>query len=88
MARYKNCQSCGMPFKRDSEKGGTNVDGSKSSLYCSKCYSLGYFNNPEINTAVKMQDFVKEKLKRIGFPGFIAGMFVKGIPSLLRWRNK
>ena len=83
---YKNCQSCGMPFKRDPEHGGTNADGSKSNMYCSKCFTLGQFNNPEINTASKMQAFVKEKLKSIGFPGFIAGFFVKGIPSLERWK--
>jgi hypothetical protein len=25
----KNCQSCGMPLKRDLKGGGTNADGSK-----------------------------------------------------------
>jgi len=24
---YKNCQSCGMPLKRDEQGGGTNADG-------------------------------------------------------------
>ena len=32
---YKNCQSCGMPMKRDPQRGGTNADGSKSTMYCS-----------------------------------------------------
>ena len=27
---YKNCQSCGMPLKRDQEHGGTEADGSRS----------------------------------------------------------
>ena len=76
-----------MPFKRDPEKGGTNADGTKSHMYCSYCYTSGNFNNPEINTAQKMQGFVKEKLKSIGFPGFIAGLFVKRIPSLERWKR-
>ena len=87
MNTYKNCQSCGMPLKKDPEGGGTEIDGTKSLKYCSKCYTSGQFNNPEINTAHKMQIFVKNKLKSIGFPGFIAGFFVKGIPSLERWKT-
>jgi hypothetical protein len=27
---YKNCQSCGMPLKKDAKGGGTNADGSKA----------------------------------------------------------
>lgn len=87
MKTYKNCQSCGMPLKRDTEGGGTNVDGSKSVMYCSKCYTAGKFNNPQITTPTQMQSFVKDKLKSMGFPGFIAGMFVKGIPRLERWKG-
>lgn len=83
----KNCQSCGMPLKKDEHGGGTNKDGSKSALYCSKCYVNGEFQNPEIDTAEKMQHFVKGKLKSMGFPGFIAGFFTKGIPKLERWRK-
>ena len=29
---YKNCQSCGMPLRRDEKGGGTNADGSKSTI--------------------------------------------------------
>jgi len=84
---YKNCQSCSMPMKRDPQGGGTNADSSKSAMYCSKCFQGGNFINPEINTAEKMQEFVKGKLKEIGFPGFIAKFFVKGIPNLKRWKK-
>ena len=84
---YKNCQSCGMPFRRDPEGGGTNADGSKNHMYCSHCYALGQFKNPEIDTAPKMMAFVREKLKSIGFPGLIANLFVKRIPSLKRWKT-
>ena len=87
MVNYKNCQSCGMPFKRDPEGGGTNADGSKNHMFCSRCYTAGHFNNPEIDSAPKMKAFVKEKLKSMGFPGFIAGFFVKGIPKLERWKS-
>lgn len=30
--KYKNCQSCGMPMKKDPQSGGTHADGSKSGI--------------------------------------------------------
>ncbi len=36
--KYKNCQSCGIPMKKDPELGGTNADDSKSLKYCSKLF--------------------------------------------------
>jgi len=83
---YKNCQSCGMPLKKDEKGGGTNADGSKSEMYCSKCYENGKFTSPDM-TATEMQVLVKGKLKEFGFPGFIAGFFTKGIPKLERWNK-
>lgn len=84
---YKNCQSCGMPFKKDPKHGGTNANGTKSTMYCSLCYESGKFVRPDI-TSEQMQSFVKEKIKSFGFPGFIAGLFTKGIPKLKRWENE
>ncbi|MGM5468990.1 zinc ribbon domain-containing protein [Flavobacteriaceae bacterium LMO-SS05] len=83
---YKNCQSCGMPLKKDAKGGGTNTDGSKSTVYCSHCYEGGKFLQPDI-TALQMQNFVKDKLKEMKFPGFLASFFTKGIPKLERWKN-
>ena len=56
---FKNCQSCGMPLKKDPQTGGTNADGSKSTMYCSYCYDRGAFKQPDW-TADQMQQFVKE----------------------------
>lgn len=84
-ATYKNCQSCGMPLKKDEQDGGTHADGSKSTMYCSKCYQDGAFVSPDM-TAEKMQMIVKGKLKEFGFPGFIAGLFTRRIPKLERWK--
>lgn len=83
---YKNCQSCGMPMKKDPNGGGTNADGSKNTMYCSFCYEHGAFRQPDW-TATQMQEFVKSKLKEMGFPGFLAGMFSKGVPKLERWKK-
>ena len=76
-----------MPFKRDEQGGGTNADGSKSAMYCSHCFLLGKFTRPDM-TAAGMQELVKQKLKGMGFPGFIAGFFTRGIPKLERWRSR
>ena len=84
---YKNCQSCGMPLKKSPNGGGTNADKSISTMYCAYCYEDGKFKQPDISAA-EMQVFCKAKLREMGFPGFIAGLFVKGIPKLERWKNK
>ena len=84
---YRNCQSCGMPLQRDPAGGGTNADGTVSSVYCSYCFEKGQFKHPDW-TASQMQGFVKDKMKEMGFPGFLAGFFIKGIPKLERWKNR
>lgn len=86
METYKNCQSCGMPMKKDPQKGGTNSDGTKNLMYCSYCYSNGAFTKTDM-TMDEMKTLVKDKLKEMGFPSFIAGWFTKGIPKLKRWKN-
>lgn len=83
---YKNCQSCGMPLKKDPKGGGTEADGTKNAKYCSHCYQGSKFTNPDV-TVGEMQILVKGKLKEMGFPGFIAGLFTKGIPKLERWQS-
>jgi len=82
---YKNCQSCGMPMKRDPKGGGTNADGSKSAMYCSYCYKRGAFTLPNM-TMEEMKALAKGKLKEMGFPGFLAGFFTSNIPKLARWK--
>jgi hypothetical protein len=85
MKSYKNCQSCGMPLKKDPQGGGSESDGSKNTKYCSYCYQKGAFTQPDM-TAKEMQAFSKQKLKEMGFPGFLAGFFTMGIPKLERWK--
>lgn len=83
----KNCQSCGMPLKRDAQGGGTNSDGSRSQIYCSHCYLNGSFTMPNLKVE-QMQEKVKYKMKEMGLPGFIAGMYSRNIPKLQRWHKK
>ncbi len=81
---HKNCQSCGMPLKRDERGGGTNADGTKNVVFCSHCYQGGRFTAPDM-TVQQMQDLVRGKVKEFGFPGFLAGLFTRRIPRLERW---
>lgn len=81
----KFCQSCGMPMKKDPKGGGSNSDGSINIKFCSYCYEKGQFTQVNI-TAKEMQVFVKGKMKEMGFPGFLAAFFAKGIPKLERWK--
>ncbi|MBS1687173.1 MAG: zinc ribbon domain-containing protein, partial [Bacteroidetes bacterium] len=67
--------------------GGTNEDGTISDMYCAYCYKEGKFVKPDW-TVDEMQAYVKAKMKELGFPGFLAGAFTKGIPKLERWKNK
>ena len=86
MKTNKYCQSCGMPMKKDPENGGSNADNSKNLIYCSYCYKEGKFTQPDF-TAKDMQTFCKQKMKAMGFPGFLAGFFTMGIPKLERWKT-
>ena len=83
---YKYCQSCGMPFKKDEKGGGTNMDGSKSTIYCSRCYENGKFIRPDI-TVNEMKELVEGKLKEMGFPSLVAWFFTTNIPRLERWNK-
>ena len=76
MKGNKVCQSCGMPLKSDPQGGGSERNGTKSDIYCSYCYQNGKFTQPNL-TVEQMQDFVKTKMKSMGFlMGLMAGFFV------------
>ena len=83
---YKDCQSCGMPLRRDEKGGGTNVDGSRSGMYCSHCYEAGAFTLPNIS-AEEMQSRVKSRLREVGLPGVAAWLLARRVPKLARWRH-
>lgn len=78
------CQSCGMPLTKDPAGGGSEADGSKSTLYCSLCYEGGEFKQANMS-ATEFQAFCVEQLKNKGMPGLMAWMFTRGIPKLKRW---
>lgn len=80
------CQSCGMPLSKDEGHGGTEVDGSKSADYCSKCYQRGQFTEPHI-TLEQMQEKVMGRMKEMHFPKFMGKWFTKDMANLKRWKK-
>ncbi len=81
----KLCQSCGMPLNKDPEQGGSNIDGTLSTEYCSYCYKDGEFLAADI-TAKEMQEFCVKKMQEMGFPKFLAWLMTRNIPKLKRWK--
>ena len=76
-----------MPMKRDEKGGGTNADGTQSTMYCSHCYQNGQFVLPDISVA-EMQARVRDKIIEFGMPGFLAAIFLtRKIPKLVRWQK-
>jgi len=81
----KNCNSCGMPLKRDPKGGGTNSDSSKSSTYCSYCYENGAFTYE--GKVEDFQEYCKEKMREGGHSKFTSWLFTRGMKRLPRWKN-
>ncbi|GEM_PF-848567 len=60
-------------MKRDEKGGGTNADGTQSTMYCSHCYQNGQFVLPNISVT-EMQARVRDEIIEFGMPGFLAGI--------------
>ncbi|MCD4705965.1 zinc ribbon domain-containing protein [bacterium] len=84
--KFKRCQSCGMSLNKDPKGGGTNSDGSKNNMYCSYCFENSKFTRPDI-TLQEMEILVKEKMKEMGIPKFIAKFLTMGTSKLERWKK-
>lgn len=76
-----------MPLNKDPKGGGTNADGSTSTMYCSYCYENGKFLQPNVS-AEEMREFVINKMVEMKFPRFLAKFMTVGIPNLERWKAK
>ena len=85
---YKQCQSCGMPLKRDSQGGGSEKDGTISKRYCSSCYRDGLFTRPNISLQ-EMQKLVDTVLKNeMKWRKLFRWFAVRQIATLERWKKQ
>ncbi|MFA6080472.1 MAG: zinc ribbon domain-containing protein [Candidatus Gracilibacteria bacterium] len=84
---YKQCQSCGMPLKKDKNGGGSEKDGTTSTMYCSSCYKDGLFRKPDM-TLEDMKKLVDMVLKNeMKFASIFRWLAVQQIPRLVRWQK-
>ncbi len=82
----QQCQSCGMPLDKDPQGGGTEKDGSKSTMYCSLCYKDGELIGKDC-TLDQMKAIVDQAMKKQGFGWFMRKMALWQLPKLGRWKN-
>lgn len=76
-----------MPLQRDPKGGGTNADGSTSTMYCSYCYEKGSFTFPG-NDVKAFQEHCRKKMIEGGHSRIISWLFTRGMKRLDRWKNK
>ncbi|MFE3574047.1 effector binding domain-containing protein [Lysinibacillus sp. NPDC059133] len=80
------CQSCGMPLV-DEALLGTEKEGRKSEDYCTYCYEVGEFKQPNL-TVEEMIEICVPQLKEDGMAEEEARqMLTSFLPSLKRWRK-
>jgi hypothetical protein len=71
----------------DEQGGGTNKDGSRSTVYCSNCYQKGVFTD-NFTTAKEMVTHLKEELRKQGFGPIKRFWYTSHISQLARWKQK
>ncbi len=85
---YKQCQSCGMPLKKDKKWGGSEKDGRLSKMYCSSCYQNWEFTRPNISLE-EMKKLVDNVLKKeMKWWKIFRWLAINQIPRLERWTKK
>lgn len=86
--RYKSCQSCAMPIKRDENKG-TEKNKTLSNKYCQFCYKKGAFVEPNI-TLKEMQEKCAEifKIEHPILSTLFGKSYIASIAKLERWNQE
>jgi hypothetical protein len=84
----KICQSCGMPLDKDPNKGGTNLDGSKSDKYCSFCFQNGKFTDEGITLKEKIELNIQIAVSQMNMTESAAREMAENVlPNLERWKS-
>jgi hypothetical protein len=73
-----------MPLEKDPGHGGTEKDGTKSSMYCSYCYEDGALHPMTLD---EMKVIVENAMKKEGMNWFMRKMAMWQLPHLKRWKN-
>ena len=87
MNNQEICQSCGMPLKKDPNRGGTNADNSISENYCSFCFRDGMFLDEGTSLREKIEKNIQMAVK-LGMLESEARTFAEStLPRLKRWSS-
>ncbi len=78
--QYKNCQSCGMPLKKDPNK--------EHEFYCSYCWKNNEFTDPNITLEGMKKINFEVMTTKLHFPKFMANYYNKKLDNLERWKNQ
>ncbi len=82
------CQSCGMPLAEAAGDLGTNADGSGTFEYCSFCFRVGEFTNPNQTLSEMIQSSIENMTADLNMPIERATELANSfIPTLRRWRK-
>ena len=88
MEDKKRCQSCGMPIDAAFANLGTEIDGTPATDYCTFCFQIGEFTDPELTLDDMIQASVDFMTKNLSFtPEMAAKMSNDIIPQLRRWNS-
>lgn len=79
------CQSCTLPIGNPEDRG-TEIDGSKSALYCKYCYQNGHFTDPGM-TLDRMKKIAEDEMKKQQLPGVVIKQAMDMLPHLQRWKD-
>jgi len=70
----------------DPQERGTNVDGTKSELYCKYCYQHGSFTDPDM-TLAKMKENAVEQMQKQDINSATIQRSLTMMDNLLRWKR-
>ena len=80
------CQSCAMPLKIIDDRG-TEADGTKCDDYCSGCYEVGEFTEPEITMKEMIEQSLSTTANTLEITIEEARAYLKSLfPTLKRWQ--
>jgi hypothetical protein len=77
-----------MPLDKDPQSGGSNLDQSKSDLYCSFCYRDGKFVDEGISLEEKIEKNIKMAMAMNIPENQAREMAYSILPSLRRWQKQ
>jgi len=78
----KSFQSCGIPMKKDPQRGGRNTDGTVNTEYCSLCFENGKFIHKNF-TVKDVQKFCIEEITNVAYQNSLLCSILEASPDYI-----